>query len=231
LSLSSDVDILDTQRTVLCCDRDYRVWDGAFCCNWGNKCRYGQVRRLGLDSYTSLINNFLRINEPLQKSGTYIKKGDEIGLFQFGGSSIIVAFEKDRIRFDDDILSVSRRRIMMDVEVGMSLGTAVPRSWALCCLQFNYAAWSRAEFGNPSNLYRLSKGRPGRNGSSPASLPMLYCSVSEKYQEYYRSGWHLLLLKQGRRRWHSLMPSMINDIRRMNTLVALSKWLSPCCSN
>lgn len=60
----------------------------------------------------------------MRKAGTDVKKGDEIGLFQFGGSSIIVAFEKDRIQFDEDLLSVSRKRIMVDVEVGMSLGTA-----------------------------------------------------------------------------------------------------------
>lgn len=66
-----------------------------------------------------------RINENLQKAGTEIRKGEEIGLFQFGGSSIIVAFERGRIQFDEDLLSVSRRRIMMDVEVGMSLGTAL----------------------------------------------------------------------------------------------------------
>jgi len=68
----------------------------------------------------------VKINESLRKAGTDIKKGDEIGLFQFGGSSIIVAFEKDRIKFDEDLLSVSRKRIMVDVEVGMSLGTATP---------------------------------------------------------------------------------------------------------
>lgn len=62
----------------------------------------------------------------MRKTGTDVKKGDEIGLFQFGGSSIIVAFEKDRIKFDEDLLSVSRNRIMVDVEVGMSLGIAFP---------------------------------------------------------------------------------------------------------
>jgi phosphatidylserine decarboxylase len=53
-----------------------------------------------------------------------VKKEDEIGLFQFGGSSIIVAFKKDWIKFDEDLLSVSWKRIMVDVKVGMSLGTA-----------------------------------------------------------------------------------------------------------
>lgn len=66
----------------------------------------------------------VEINEPLRKTGTDVKKGDEIGLFQFGGCSIIVAFERDRIKFDEDLLSVSRKRITVDVEVGMSLGTA-----------------------------------------------------------------------------------------------------------
>jgi len=68
------------------------------------------------------------IHAPFRKAGTQVKKGDEIGLFQFGGSSIIVAFEKGRIQFDEDLLSVSQRRIMVSVEVGMSLGTALPSS-------------------------------------------------------------------------------------------------------
>lgn len=60
----------------------------------------------------------------IRKEGADVKKGDEIGLFKFGGSCIIVAFEKGRIRVDEDLLSVSQQRIMVDVEVGMSLGTA-----------------------------------------------------------------------------------------------------------
>lgn len=59
-----------------------------------------------------------------QKPGAHINKGDELGRFQFGGSSIIVGFEPGRMTFDEDLLSVTRRQIMMDVEVGMSLGTA-----------------------------------------------------------------------------------------------------------
>jgi phosphatidylserine decarboxylase len=51
-----------------------------------------------------------------------VKKGDEIGLFQFGGSSIIVAFEQGRIQFDEDLEKLSHQKIMVDVEVGMSMG-------------------------------------------------------------------------------------------------------------
>jgi phosphatidylserine decarboxylase len=66
----------------------------------------------------------VEINEKWRKAGNNIDKGDEVGLFQFGGSAIIVAFEKGRLEFDEDLLSVSRRKVMMDVEVGMSLGRA-----------------------------------------------------------------------------------------------------------
>ncbi|KAL2837023.1 phosphatidylserine decarboxylase-domain-containing protein [Aspergillus pseudodeflectus] len=46
----------------------------------------------------------VEINEKWQKPGAEIKKGDELGIFQFGGSSIIVAFQKGRIQFDEDAL-------------------------------------------------------------------------------------------------------------------------------
>lgn len=36
----------------------------------------------------------------------------------------MIAFEQGRIEFDEDLLSVSKQAIMMDVEVGMSLGKA-----------------------------------------------------------------------------------------------------------
>ncbi|GES58086.1 phosphatidylserine decarboxylase [Aspergillus terreus] len=66
----------------------------------------------------------VKIHEQWQQPGSEIRKGDELGLFQFGGSSIIVAFEKNRIQFDDDLLRLSAQAIAVDVEVGMSLGRA-----------------------------------------------------------------------------------------------------------
>lgn len=68
-----------------------------------------------------------RINEKWQKPGAEIKKGDELGVFQFGGSSIIVAFQKGRIQFDEDLTGPSKNAVAVDVEVGMSLGRAVPK--------------------------------------------------------------------------------------------------------
>ena len=33
-----------------------------------------------------------------------VAKGEEKGYFAFGGSSVVILFEKDRIRFDPDLL-------------------------------------------------------------------------------------------------------------------------------
>ena len=57
--------------------------------------------------------------------GQYFEKGEELGLFKFGGSTITVVFEKDRIQFDWDLERWSRDQIMADVEVGMSMGSAM----------------------------------------------------------------------------------------------------------
>ncbi|CAM6005567.1 unnamed protein product [Sphagnum balticum] len=67
----------------------------------------------------------LRFHDHFRKEGSYIKKGEEVGMFEFGGSSIIVAFEKGRILFDEDLISVSKRAITVNVEVGMRLGKAL----------------------------------------------------------------------------------------------------------
>ncbi|KIW36698.1 phosphatidylserine decarboxylase [Exophiala oligosperma] len=61
------------------------------------------------------------INQKCRTEGSQVEKGEELGLFQFGGS-IIVAFEQGRIRFDEDLLRVSRSLVMMDVEVGDESG-------------------------------------------------------------------------------------------------------------
>lgn len=64
------------------------------------------------------------IHKKYHSAGTKINKGDELGVFEFGGSSIIVAFQHRRIKFDDDLLRLSEQKIQTSVEVGMSLGYA-----------------------------------------------------------------------------------------------------------
>jgi len=106
IALRSDVDILTRNA------RDYVVIETE---------EFGHVLFVAIGA-TEV--GTVKIHDQYQKPGTKITKGDELGVFQFGGSSIIVAFQKGRIQFDEDLLSVSKRAIAMDVEVGMSLGQA-----------------------------------------------------------------------------------------------------------
>ncbi|OTB03857.1 hypothetical protein M426DRAFT_12150 [Hypoxylon sp. CI-4A] len=65
---------------------------------------YYQIGLIALQSGVNILTSNARsylgassINGKLQKPGSEIKKGDEIGYFQFGGSSIIAAFQTGAI--------------------------------------------------------------------------------------------------------------------------------------
>ena len=45
-------------------------------------------------------------------------------MFQFGGSSIVVVFQKGMMQFDQDLLDSSKKQVQVSVDVGMSLGRA-----------------------------------------------------------------------------------------------------------
>ncbi|EFH42453.1 predicted protein [Arabidopsis lyrata subsp. lyrata] len=59
-----------------------------------------------------------------RKEGEHVKKGDELGYFSFGGSTVICVFEKDSIRIDEDLLVNSGRSLETLVSVGMQLGVS-----------------------------------------------------------------------------------------------------------
>eukprot|EP01121_Diplochlamys_sp_Union-15-3_P018537 TRINITY_DN6764_c0_g1_i1.p1 TRINITY_DN6764_c0_g1~~TRINITY_DN6764_c0_g1_i1.p1 ORF type:complete len:473 (+),score=83.86 TRINITY_DN6764_c0_g1_i1:67-1485(+) len=56
--------------------------------------------------------------------GATVKKGDEYGYFAFGGSTVLLLFEKGRIEFDEDLLLNSSKQLETLVKVGQSLGKA-----------------------------------------------------------------------------------------------------------
>jgi len=57
--------------------------------------------------------------------GRAVAKGDEKGLFAFGGSCVITLFERGRIRFDADLVSSSEKQIELYAKMGDRLGEAV----------------------------------------------------------------------------------------------------------
>ncbi len=53
-----------------------------------------------------------------------VRKGDEKGYFEFGGSCIVLLFEKDRIEFDADLTAHSKQGLETRANFGESLGRA-----------------------------------------------------------------------------------------------------------
>ncbi|KAF9159899.1 hypothetical protein DFQ26_006074 [Actinomortierella ambigua] len=58
------------------------------------------------------------------KPNEVVDRMDEHGYFAFGGSTIVVLFEPNRIQFDEDLLRSSKEKTEMLVRVGMRIGVA-----------------------------------------------------------------------------------------------------------
>lgn len=56
------------------------------------------------------------------EEGQHVNRGDEVGYFKFGGSTVLVLFEKKRFQFDKDLVSNSTSKIETLVRVGQSIG-------------------------------------------------------------------------------------------------------------
>ncbi|QRV91647.1 phosphatidylserine decarboxylase family protein [Ceratobasidium sp. AG-Ba] len=57
--------------------------------------------------------------------GTKVAKGEDIGWFQYGGSTVIAVFPGDRIKWDDDLVSASEQGTEVMVRVGERIGQTV----------------------------------------------------------------------------------------------------------
>jgi len=52
-----------------------------------------------------------------------IKQGQEKGYFQFGGSTLVLLFEPDRINFDQDLIGHTQSNLEVQVQAGTQIGT------------------------------------------------------------------------------------------------------------
>ena len=55
-----------------------------------------------------------------------VKKGDEKGYFKFGGSTVILLFEKNKITVDSDLLKNSNNNIETTIKMGERIASAFP---------------------------------------------------------------------------------------------------------
>ncbi|CAN6458626.1 unnamed protein product [Victoria cruziana] len=63
-----------------------------------------------------------------KKKEEYVRKGDELGYFNFGGSTVLSVFEKGKIDIEEDLLANSARSLETLVSMGMILGKASTNS-------------------------------------------------------------------------------------------------------
>ncbi|EWC46617.1 hypothetical protein DRE_04104 [Drechslerella stenobrocha 248] len=56
------------------------------------------------------------------KAGSRVSRGDELGYFKFGGSTLVVLFEPGMMRWDDDLIANSKEAVETLIRVGMSVG-------------------------------------------------------------------------------------------------------------
>jgi len=56
------------------------------------------------------------------EEGQEVKRGDEFGFFAFGGSTIVVLFERGTVEWDEDLLVNGKASLETLVRVGMGIG-------------------------------------------------------------------------------------------------------------
>lgn len=86
---------------------------------WLNKREYGMINspifgdvvmaEVGATMVGSMIQTY---------NGTTVKKGEEKGYFKFGGSTVVLFFEKDQIKIDDDLLNNSSKGLETTIKMG-----------------------------------------------------------------------------------------------------------------
>lgn len=60
-----------------------------------------------------------------KKPGDKFLKGEELGWFQYGGSTTIVVLPEGVVKFDDDLVQTSQNKMETLVRVGMEIGKVV----------------------------------------------------------------------------------------------------------
>lgn len=56
------------------------------------------------------------------EEGQEVKRGEEFGYFAFGGSTIVVLFERGTVEWDEDLLVNGKASLETLVRVGMGIG-------------------------------------------------------------------------------------------------------------
>ena len=64
-----------------------------------------------------MVGSIIQTYEP----NSEIEKGDEKGYFAFGGSTLVLLFEKGKIKFDSDLIANTKRGLETSIRMGENI--------------------------------------------------------------------------------------------------------------
>jgi phosphatidylserine decarboxylase len=74
-----------------------------------------------VDVGATMVGSIIQTYEANSK----VKKGDEKGYFAFGGSTLVLLFEKETITFDADLIENTKKGLETTVKVGEKIASPV----------------------------------------------------------------------------------------------------------
>lgn len=77
--------------------------------------RYGDV--LMAEIGAALVGSIIQTHEP----DTQVTKGEEKGYFAYGGSTIVLLFERDKVTIDSDLLENTKNHLETEVKMGENI--------------------------------------------------------------------------------------------------------------
>ncbi len=86
---------------------------------WLNKREYGVIQTPLFGNVVMVEVGATMVGSMIQTySGTTVKKGQEKGYFKFGGSTVVLLFEKDQIKIDADLLTNTANSLETTIKMG-----------------------------------------------------------------------------------------------------------------
>lgn len=80
---------------------------------------YGDI--LIIDVGATMVGSIIQT----YKANSEVKKGDEKGYFAFGGSTLVLLFEKNKIKFDTDLIENTRKGLETSIRMGENIASSV----------------------------------------------------------------------------------------------------------
>lgn len=86
---------------------------------WLNKREYGVIESPIFGDVTMVEVGATMVGSMIQTyTSTTVKKGEEKGYFKFGGSTVVLLFEKDQLKIDDDLLKNTSQGLETTIKMG-----------------------------------------------------------------------------------------------------------------